>query len=95
MSADKVIFFPKVLQILEFDSNRAVRDEEDGFDDYDDDLYALIMHLCHLLVLHLGGVRVWRRCHVSCPPGWWEGVWGVQLILGYSWESCRQGLLSL
>ena len=33
MSADKVIFFPKVLQILEFDSNRTVRDDDDDADD--------------------------------------------------------------
>ena len=36
MSADKVVFFPKVLQILEFDSNRTVRDADD--DDGDDDV---------------------------------------------------------
>ena len=33
--------------------------EEDRYDDYDDiddDLYASIMHLCHLLVLHMGMV---------------------------------------
>ena len=28
----------------------------DDYDDVDDDLYALIMHLCHLLVLHIGVV---------------------------------------
>ena len=32
--------------------------EEDEYEDYDvdDDLYALNMHLCHLLVLHMGVV---------------------------------------
>ena len=29
MSADNIIFFPKVLHILEFDSNRTVRDDDD------------------------------------------------------------------
>ena len=29
MSADKIIFLPKVLQIHEFDSNRTVRDDDD------------------------------------------------------------------
>ena len=32
MSADKVIFFPNVLQILEFVSNRTVRDDDDDDD---------------------------------------------------------------
>ena len=36
MSADKVIFYPKVLQILELDSNRTVRDDDN--DDDDDDV---------------------------------------------------------
>ena len=35
MSADKIIFFPKVLHILEFDSNRTVRDDDDDVDDDD------------------------------------------------------------
>ena len=42
MSADKVIFFPKVLQILEFDSNRTVRDDDD---DDDDDIVYVVMIL--------------------------------------------------
>ena len=29
MSVDKIIFFPKALHILEFDSNRTVRDDDD------------------------------------------------------------------
>ena len=37
MSADKVIYFPKMLQILEFDSNRTVRDDDDDDDDADDE----------------------------------------------------------
>ena len=37
MSADKVIYFPKVLQILEFDSNITVRDDDDDDDEDDDD----------------------------------------------------------
>ena len=39
--------------------------EEDGYKDYDvdDDLYALNMHLCHLLVLHMGVLGVTK---VSC-----------------------------
>ena len=37
MSADKIIFFPKVLHILEFDSNRTVRDDDD--DDGDGDVW--------------------------------------------------------
>ena len=41
MSADKVIFFPKVLQILEFDSNRTVRDDDDD----DDDVVYVVMIL--------------------------------------------------
>ena len=41
MSADKVIFFPKVLQILEFDSNRTVRDDDD--DDDDDVVYVVMI----------------------------------------------------
>ena len=40
MSADKVIFFPKVLQIL--DSNRTVRDDDD---DADDDVVSVVMVL--------------------------------------------------
>ena len=43
MSADKVIYFPKVLQILEFDSNRTVRDDDD--DDADDDVVSVVMVL--------------------------------------------------
>ena len=38
MSADNVIYFPKVLQILEFDSNRTVRDD-------DDDVVSVVMIL--------------------------------------------------
>ena len=44
MSADKVIYFPKVLQILEFDSNRTVRDDDDD-DDADDDVVSVVMVL--------------------------------------------------
>ena len=65
--------------------------DEVGYVDYDDvadDLYALIMHLCHLLVVHIGLV------------GCGEGVMyltstGVHLLLAYNWASCRQGLVSL
>ena len=32
MSADKVIFFPKVLDILEIDCNRTERDDDDDDD---------------------------------------------------------------
>ena len=45
MSADKVIHFPKVLQILEFDSNRMVRDDDDDDDDADDDVVSAVMVL--------------------------------------------------
>ena len=34
MSADRIIFFPKVLHILKFDSNRTVRDDDDDDDDW-------------------------------------------------------------
>ena len=65
--------------------------EEDGYDDYDDvddDLYALNMHLCHLLVLHIGVVECGEDVE-------YLRYWGIQMILAYSWASCRQGLLSL
>ena len=48
MSADKVIYFPKVLQILEFDSIRTVRDDDDDDDiddDADDDVVSVVMVL--------------------------------------------------
>ena len=46
MSDDKVIYFPKVLQILEFDSNRTVRDDDDDDDDdADDDVVSVVMVL--------------------------------------------------
>ena len=45
MSADKVIFFPKVLQILEFDSNRTVRADDDDDDDADDNVVSFVMVL--------------------------------------------------
>ena len=35
MSADKIIFFPKVLHILEINSNRTERDDDDDDDDND------------------------------------------------------------
>ena len=45
MSADKVIFFPTVWQILEFDSNKTVRDDDDDDDDADDDVVSAVMVL--------------------------------------------------
>ena len=43
--------------------------EEDGYDDVDDDLYALIMYLCHLLVLHMGVVGCGKGVVYLTSPG--------------------------
>ena len=44
-------------------------DGYDGYDDVDDDLYALNMHLCHLLVLHMGVVGYGQGVVYLTSPG--------------------------
>ena len=68
--------------------------EEDGYEDYDVDddyLYALNMHLCHLLVLHMGVVGCDEGIVYLTSPGCPNDIG----LLAYSWASCWQGLLSL
>ena len=46
--------------------------EEDGYDDYDDvdhDLFSLIVHLYHLLVLHMGVVECGKGVVYLTSPG--------------------------